>query len=83
MSNHCTHPVGSIGWTEHTGGVLTLREGLSLAGPLIRDELRITAGLLAMSVRRHSGRRNNVDPASLTPPTRRSLGMPRRQPRTS
>ena len=68
MSNHCTHPVGSIGWTEHTGGVLTLREGLSLAGPLIRDELRITAGLLAIALRRHSGRRNDVDPASLTPP---------------
>ena len=39
MSNRCTHPIGSIGWTEHTGGVLTLREGLSLAGPLIRDAI--------------------------------------------
>ena len=38
MSNHCTDPVGSIGWTERTGGVLTLREGLSLARPLVRDE---------------------------------------------
>ena len=68
MSNHCTHAVGSIGWTEHTGGVLTLREGLSLAGPLIRDEVRITAGLLAIALHRHSGRRNDVDPARLTPP---------------
>ena len=66
MSNHCTHPVGSIGCTEHTGGVLTLREGLSLAGPLVRDELRITAGLLAIALRRHSGRRNEVDSASVS-----------------
>jgi GNAT superfamily N-acetyltransferase len=80
MSNHCTHPVGSIGWTEHTGGVLTRREGLSLAGPLIRDELCITAGLLAMALRGHPGRRNDVDPASLTPRARRSPGMPRRLP---
>lgn len=68
MSNHCADPVGSIGWTERTGGVLTLREGLSLAGPLVRDELRITAGLLAMALRRHSGRRSFVDPANLVPP---------------
>ena len=68
MSNHCTHPLGSIGWTERTGGVLTQREGLSLAGPLVRDEFRIAAGLLAMALRRHSGRRNEVDRASLTPP---------------
>lgn len=68
MSNHCTDPVGSIGWTERTGGTLTLREGLSLAGPLVRDELRIAAGFLAMALRRHSGRRSVVDPASLVPP---------------
>jgi hypothetical protein len=68
MSNHCTDPVGSIGWTERTGGVLTLREGLSLAGPLVRDELRIAAGFLAMALRRHSGRRTVVDPAILVPP---------------
>jgi HD domain len=68
MSNHCTDPVGSIGWTERTGGVLTLREGLALAGPLVRDELRITASFLAMALRRHSGRRSFVDPANLAPP---------------
>jgi hypothetical protein len=68
MSNRCTDPVGSIGWTERTGGVLTLREGMSLAGPLVRDELRIAAGFLAMALRRHSGRRSVVDPATLMPP---------------
>ena len=68
MSDRCTDPVGSIGWTERTGGVLTLREGLSLAGPLVRDELRILAGFLALALRRHPGRRSTVDPAALAPP---------------
>lgn len=60
--------VGSITWTERTGGVLTTRECVSLAGPLIRGELRIAAGLLALTLRRHSGRRTDVDPADLVPP---------------
>ena len=34
-----TSAVGSIGWTERTGGVLTARECLTLARPLLRDEL--------------------------------------------
>ena len=68
MSDRCTDPVGSIGWTERTGGVLTLREGLSLARPLVRDELRIVAGFLAMALRRHPGRRSAVDPAVLAAP---------------
>jgi hypothetical protein len=42
-----TDPFGSIGWTEHTGGVLTARECLSLAGPLLRGELGILVGRLA------------------------------------
>lgn len=60
--------IGSITWTERTGGVLTARECASLAMPLLRSELRITAGLLALLTRRHAGRRSVVDPASLTPP---------------
>ena len=60
--------IGSITWTERTGGVLTARECVSLAGPLLRGELRILSGRLAMALNRHSGRRNDVDPASLTPP---------------
>ena len=68
MSGHGTEPVGSIGWTERTRGVLTLREGLSLAGPLVRDEQRIAAGFLAMALRCHPGRRSVVDPAHLMPP---------------
>src|SRR5688500_13903906 len=63
-----TDPIGSIGWTERTGGVLTARECLTLARPLLRGELSIVAGRLAMVLRMHSGRRSSIDPASLVPP---------------
>jgi plasmid stability protein len=61
-------PLGSIGWTERTGGVLTPRECLSLARPLLQGELAILVGRLAMALRLHSGRRSVVDPAALAPP---------------
>src|SRR4051794_9401926 len=63
-----TDPIGSIGWTERTGGVLTARECLTLAPPLLRGELRILAGRLAMVLGMHSGRRSSIDAASLVPP---------------
>ena len=63
-----TDPIGSIGWTERTGGVLTARECLTLAPPLLRGELAILAGRLAMALRVHSGRRRSIDPARLAPP---------------
>ena len=50
------------------GGVLTARECLTLARPLLRGELSILAGRLAMVLRMHSGRRSSIDPASLVPP---------------
>src|ERR671938_1908622 len=61
-------PLGSIGWTERTGGVLTARECVTLARPLLRAELGILAGLLAMALRVHSGRRATIEPARLAPP---------------
>src|SRR6478609_9868663 len=61
-------PIGSIAWTERTGGVLTARECLTLARPLLRAELSILAGRVAMVLRMHSGRRSSIDPASLVPP---------------
>src|SRR5215217_1573804 len=61
-------PLGSIGWTERTGGVLTARECVTLARPLLRGELGILAGLLAMALRVHSGRRATIEPARLAPP---------------
>src|SRR3954470_341356 len=63
-----TDPIGSIGWTERTGGALTARECLTLAPPLLRGELGILAGLFAMALRIHSGRRSSIDPAGLAPP---------------
>jgi hypothetical protein len=48
--------------------VLTARECLTLAWPLLRGELGILAGRLAMALRMHSGRRSSIDPASLVPP---------------
>ncbi len=48
--------------------MLTARECLSLAGPLLRGELGILVGRLAMGLRLHSGRRSAIDPASLVPP---------------
>jgi hypothetical protein len=65
---HPDDPIGSIGWTERTGGVLTARECLSLAPPLLRGELGILTGRIAMALRIHSGRRRYIDPASLVPP---------------
>src|SRR5437764_12733526 len=61
-------PLGSIGWTERTGGVLTAGECVTLATPLLRGEFGILAGLLAMALRVHSGRRATIDPARLAPP---------------
>ncbi len=61
-------PLGSIGWTERTGGVLTARECVTLAGPLLRDELALLAGLTAMALRVHPGRRATIEPERLAPP---------------
>jgi hypothetical protein len=61
-------PIGSIGWTERTGGVLTARECASLARPLLRGELALVRGRIAMAWRRHSGRRATIEPARLAPP---------------
>ncbi len=60
--------IGSITWTERTGGVLTRREQRALAGPLLRGELAILSGRIAMALRLHSGRRQVIDPARLLPP---------------
>ena len=59
--------IGSIEWTERTGGALTARECVSLAEPLHRDGSASPRGC-AMALRRHSGRRSTVDPAALVPP---------------
>jgi hypothetical protein len=58
-------PIGSIDWTERTGGVLTVRERISLVQPLLRSQRGIIVGRLAMATRTHSGRRTSVDPNAL------------------
>src|SRR4051812_48988919 len=60
--------LGSIGWTESTGGALTARECFTLALPLLRGELGILAGRVAMALRLHSGRRTSIEPTRLQPP---------------
>src|SRR3954453_13115543 len=61
-------PLGAIGWTEGTGGGVTARECVTLARPLLREELGILAGLLAMALRVHSGRRATIEPARTCAP---------------
>jgi hypothetical protein len=48
--------------------MLTARECLTLARPLLQGEVRILGGRLAMALGRHAGRRRSVDPAGLAPP---------------
>lgn len=63
-----TDAIGTIDWTERTGGVLTRREQVALMRPLLRGERRIVAGRIAMALRLHSGRRASVEPERLLPP---------------
>jgi hypothetical protein len=41
---------------------------VTLARPLLREELGLVVGLSALALRRHSGRRATIEPASLAPP---------------
>ena len=67
-----THPVtpdlGTLAWTERTGGALTRRERLALARPLARGHRDLVMGHLALAVRLHRGRRVHLDPAALAAP---------------
>jgi hypothetical protein len=60
--------IGTIDWTESTGGVLTREERIALVRPLLRGHRDIIAGRIAMALRLHAGRRTSIDPASLAPP---------------
>jgi hypothetical protein len=71
MSNRhqtATSDLGTIAWTEHTGGALTRREQRALARPLARGHRDIVLGHLALAVRRHRGRHVHLDPATLVAP---------------
>jgi hypothetical protein len=60
--------IGTIDWTERTGGVLTRQERTALMRPLLRAHRDIIAGRIAMALRLHAGRRTSIDPGSLAPP---------------
>ncbi|KAA0110800.1 HD domain-containing protein [Mycolicibacterium sp. P1-5] len=60
--------IGTIAWTERTGGVLRRDEQAALALPLLRGHRAIIAGRIAMALKLHAGRRTSIDPSSLTPP---------------
>jgi hypothetical protein len=60
--------LGTITWTDRTGGALTRREQLALARPLARGHRDILLGSLALAARRHRGRDAHVDPAALAVP---------------
>lgn len=66
--SRASDPIGSISWTERSGGVLTGAERRRLLRPLLRGHRDILLGALAMATGTHSGRRNHVDPDSLIPP---------------
>jgi hypothetical protein len=63
-----TTDLGTISWTERTGGVLTGQERRALARPLVRAHRDIVLGTLALAVRRHRGRGVLLDPETCRPP---------------
>jgi hypothetical protein len=68
MSRAHTPDLGTIAWTQRTGGALTRRERVALARPLARGHRDIVLGALALAVRRHRGRAAWLDPATLHAP---------------
>ncbi|MCV7077670.1 HD domain-containing protein [Mycobacterium szulgai] len=60
--------IGTIEWTECTGGQLSRAEQIALVRPLLGGHRGIIAGRIAMMLRLHAGRRNSIDPSSLIPP---------------
>ena len=63
-----TPDLGTIAWTERTGGVLTRRDRLALARPLLRGHRDIVLGALALGLRREPGRQVRLDHSLLLPP---------------
>ncbi|WP_183095815.1 HD domain-containing protein [Nocardioides stalactiti] len=60
--------VGTIAWTERTGGVLTRPERLALVPSLLGGVGDMVVGPVATALRVNSGRRASLDPAVLVPP---------------
>src|SRR5215207_5369491 len=63
------HRSDRIHWMDRTHRGSADRSGMpNTCRALLRGELSILAGRLAMALRMHSGRRSSIDPASLVPP---------------
>jgi hypothetical protein len=67
--NAAVTDLGTLGWVDRTGGQLTGAERRALLGPLARTLAANATGRLAMLARLNSGRRAQVDPALLVPPS--------------
>jgi HD domain len=61
--------LGTHSWVDRTGGQLSGAERRSLLRPLARTHAVNAVGQLSMLVRLNSGRRAQVDPAELIPPS--------------
>jgi hypothetical protein len=61
--------VGTYSWVDRTGGQLTGAERRSLLPPLARTHAVNAVGRLSMLARLNTGRRAQVDPAQLVPPS--------------
>jgi HD domain len=61
--------LGTHGWVDRTGGQLTSAERRSLLRPLARTHMVNAVGRLSMLAGLNSGRRVQIDPARLLPPS--------------
>jgi hypothetical protein len=61
--------LGTLSWIDRTGGQLSGAERRSLLGPLARTHAANAAGRLSMLARLNSGRRAQVAPSLLVPPS--------------
>lgn len=64
-----TAPLGTYEWVAATGGQLTAAERRRLLRPLAAAHAANVVGRTAMLTHLNSGRRADIDPASLRPPT--------------
>jgi hypothetical protein len=64
-----TAPLGSFEWVAATGGQLTAADRRRLLRPLAAVHAANAVGRAAMLIHLNSGRRADIDPASLRPPT--------------
>jgi hypothetical protein len=67
--NAAVADLGTLSWVDRTGGQLSGAERRSLLGPLARTHAANAAGRLSMLARLNSGRRAQVAPSLLIPPS--------------